>query len=388
MKKKTFLVIMCGLIFSLLIAFSAQAGKLSGKQVLIGGIYSVSGICNEFALAAKIGADIAIEEINEAGGIGGVPIKVVEYDVNCKGAPAIPIINKLVKQDKVLFVNGPCQSSVVEVIYPKLNRLKTVLCSFCSSKPGIASTSKYGFRNTLTSDKQLEPAIIKWKERYNIKTAVVLYNSEDAVSTVEGKILMPMLFKKHGIELLKMYSFQSNTFDFKPFMTKIKALNPDGIGMGTCHEHGARMAIEARKQGIEAPFIAGACNSSAAFLELAGDASKGYYGSTAAWIQGNPDPRMVNFLAKFLKRSPGGKIPPYSAPRSYDNIYILKKIMEEEGVTNKPGDLQEDRDKIQRGWAKLKDYNGISGITSIDENGDGIGGVVTLVEKDGKYISE
>ena len=70
-----------------------------------------------------------------------------------------------------------------------------------------------------------------------------------------------MFFKKHGIELLEMYTFQTNTFDFKPFMTKIKALNPDGIGIGTCHEHGAKMAIEARQQGIKAPFIGGALSS-------------------------------------------------------------------------------------------------------------------------------
>ncbi|NIR14546.1 MAG: hypothetical protein GWN86_11645, partial [Desulfobacterales bacterium] len=96
---------------------------------------------------------------------------------------------------------------MVEVIYPKLNRLKLVLVSFCSSKPGLSALSPYGFRNTLTSDKQLGPAIVKWKEKYGIKNAVILYNSEDAVSTVEGKKIMPVLFKKYGIKLLKMYTF-------------------------------------------------------------------------------------------------------------------------------------------------------------------------------------
>jgi len=388
MKKANILTVVCGLIFGLLITFSAQAAKLSGDHVLIGGIYSVSGVCAEWGTAAKIGSEIAIEEINAAGGIGGVPIKVVWYDVGCKASPAIPIISKLVRQDEVLFINGPCQSSVVEVIYPKLNRLKTVASSFCSAKPGIASSSSYGFRNTLTSDKQLEPAIIKWKKRYNIKTAVVLYNSEDAVSTVEGKKLMPVLFKKHGIKLLKMFSFQTNTFDFKPFMTKIKELNPDGIGMGSCYEHGARIATEARQQGIKASFIGGACNSTPGLIEIGGKDVEGYYGSTAAWIGGNPDPRMARFLAKFVKRSPGGKLPPYSGPRSYDNIYIIKKIMEEEGVTNRPGDLQADRDKIRTGWKNLKNYDGISGQTTMDKNGDGIGGVITLVVKDGEFLAE
>ncbi len=391
MKKRFILPIMLIILFfglSLMIASVPQAAKLYGEKVKIGAIYSISGVCAEWGMAAKIGGEIAVEEINAAGGIGGVPIDVTWYDGECKAGPSIPIVSKLVSLDKVLVVNGPCQSSICEVIFPKLDRLKLVLVSFCSSKPGLSKLSKWGFRNTLTSDKQLDPAVRKWKERYNIKTAVILYNSEDAVSTVEGKAIMPVLFEKYGIKLLKMYTFQTQTLDFSPYMTEIKALNPDGIGIGSCYEAGAKIAIEARRQGIKAPSIGGACNSTPGLIEIGGEAVEGYYGSTAAWIVGNPDERMVKFLKEFQKRSPGGKMPPYSGPRSYDNMYIIKKIMEEEGVTNKPEDLEKDRDKIRKGWAKLKDYPGISGVTSMDEVGDGVGGVMTLAVENGKFVSK
>ena len=81
---------------------------------------------------------------------------------------------------------------------------------------------------------------MKWKEKYNIKTAVILYNSEDAVSTVEGKKIMPVLFKKYGIKLLKMYTFQTQTVDFAPFMTEIKELGPLSAPVSSHHEnHGS-----------------------------------------------------------------------------------------------------------------------------------------------------
>ncbi len=372
----------------LAVAPSAEAGKLSGSTVKIGGIYSVSGVCAEWGTAAKISAEIAVEEINAAGGIGGVPIEMVWYDVGCKAPPAIPVVEKLAKQDKVLVVNGPCQSSVCEVIFPKLNRLKMPMISFCSSKPGLSALSPWAFRNTLTSDKQLDPAVTKWKEKYGIKSAVILYNSEDAVSTVEGKKIMPVLFKKHAIELKKMFTFQTQTVDFAPFMTEIKSLNPDGIAVGSCYEAGAKIAIEAKKQGLKAPMLGGACNSTPGLIEIGGPAVEGYYGSTAAWIGGNPDPRMVKYLEKFKARSPGGKAPPYGGPRSYDNVYIIKKIMEEQGVTNKPGDLAKDRDRIRMGWEQLKNFNGISGMTTMDKNGDGVGGVRTLVVESGKFMAK
>jgi branched-chain amino acid transport system substrate-binding protein len=376
-------VVGLGLIFST----STYAAKLSGKAVKIGGLFGVSGVCAEWGTNGKIGAEIAMEEINAAGGIGGLPIEITWYDDECKGAPAIPLLEKLAKQDKVLVVNGPCQSSTIEVMFPKLERVKLVLISFCSSKPGLSAMSKgWGFRNTLTSDKQLDPAVKKWKEKYNIKTAVVLYNSEDAVSSSEGKDIMPVLFEKYGIKLLKMFSFQTQTVDFAPFMTEIKALNPDGIGVGSCYEAGAKIAIEAQRQGIKAPLLGGACNTTPGLIEIGGSAVEGYYGSTAAWVQGNPDPRVIKFVNEFKKRSPAGKDPTYGGLRSYDNMYIIKKVIEEQGVTNKPGDLEKDREKIRNGWAKLKDFPGISGETTMDKFGDGIGGVKTLAVEGGKFV--
>jgi len=62
--------------------------------------------------------------------------------------------------------------------------------------------------------------------------------------------------------------------------------------------------------------------------------------------------------------------------------------MEEEGVTNKPADLAKDRDKIRQGWEKLKDFNGISGVTTMDKNGDGVGGVRTLVVENGEFMAK
>lgn len=386
MEKKFWLPIV-GLVVLGLIFTGPVSAKMEGKSVKIGGLFGVSGVCAEWGTNGKIGTEIAVEEINAAGGIGGLPIEIVWYDDECKGAPAIPLLEKLSKQDDVLVVNGPCQSSTIEVMFPKLERNKLVLVSFCSAKPGLSAMSKgWGFRNTLTSDKQLEPAVKIWKEKYKIKTAVVLYNSEDAVSASEGKDILPVLFKKNGVNLLKMFSFQTQTMDFAPFMTEIKALKPDGIGLGSCYEAGGKIAIEAERQGVKALFVGGACNSTPGLIEVGGKAVEGYIGSTAAWIQGNPDPRVLKFVAEYRKRSPAGKEPTYGGLRAYDSIYIMKKIIESEGVTNKPSDLEKDREKIRNGWAKLKDYPGIAGQTTMDNVGDGTGEVKSVMVQNGKFV--
>ena len=121
--------------------------------------------------------------------------------------------------------------------------------------------------------------------------------------------------------------------DFAPFMTEVKALNPDGIGLGSCYEAGAKIAIEAQRQGIKAPLVGGACNTTPGLIEIGGKAVEGYCCTTAAWIQGNPDPRVIKFVNEFKKRFPAGKDPTYGGLRAYDNMYIIKKVIEEQRVT-------------------------------------------------------
>ena len=366
-------------------ATDAAAANLSGRSVKIGGLVPLSGKVAEWGWTAKKSMEIAAEEINAAGGIGGVPVKVIFYDTQSKEAEGIKLFKKLVTRDKVLAVSGPCLSSIFEVLAPQLDRYKVSLISYCSSKPGLSAISKWGFRNTLTSDKQLDPVVAAWVKAYNIKSAVIIHDLEDAVSRAEGSKIMPVLLKKNGVKLLDMLTYRTKDTDFSAQITKAKALNPDGIALGSCYQQAAGIVKEARKQGLKAPFVGGACAGAPGFVKLGGTGTEGSYMSTAAWID-DPRPKVQAYVKKILARNKGRK-PPYSGPRAYDSMYILKKIIEERGVTNKSSDLASDRDKIRAGWQGLKNYDGVSGMTTMNDVGDGSGGSAILRVIGGKYIN-
>ena len=148
--------------------------------------------------------EIAVEEINAKGGIGGVPIELICYDTQTLEAEALKAVSRLVERDKVLAISGPCFSGEFETIAPQLDsQLKTVINSYCSAKPGLSAMSKWAFRNTLTSDKQLKPVVDAWVKEYKIKKVVIIYDAEDAVSKGEGAGVLPALFKAHGVEVLE-----------------------------------------------------------------------------------------------------------------------------------------------------------------------------------------
>jgi hypothetical protein len=192
-------------------AANAQ-GKLEGRSVKIGCLAPLTGKGAEWGQAAKPSMEIAAEEINAKGGIGGVPIELICYDTQTLEAEALKAMSRLVDRDKVLVISGPCFSGEFETIAPQLDsRFKTVINSYCSAKPGLSAMSKWAFRNTLTSDKQLKPVVAAWVAEYKPKKVVIIYDAEDAVSKGEGAGVLPALFKEHNIEVLEQLTYRTKT---------------------------------------------------------------------------------------------------------------------------------------------------------------------------------
>src|SRR4029079_8098853 len=281
---------------------NADAAKLEGRSVKIGCLASLTGKGAEWGQGAKISMEIAVEEINAKGGIGGVPIDLVCYDTQTLEAEALKAVSRLVERDKVLAISGPCFSGEFETIAPQLDRLKTVINSYCSAKPGLSDMSKWAFRNTLTSDKQLKPVVAAWLAEYKPKKVVIIYDAEDAVSKGEGAGVLPVLFKAHGVEILDSLTYRTKDTDYSAQVTKAKSLGAEGIGLGSCYQNAGAIAKEMQKQGLNVPLVGGACAGTPGFIDIAGKAAEGAYMSTAAWLD-DPRPEVQAYLKKFLAKN-------------------------------------------------------------------------------------
>jgi branched-chain amino acid transport system substrate-binding protein len=365
---------------------SADAANLAGRSVKIGCQASLTGKGAEWGEAAKVSMEIAVEEINAKGGIGGLPIELICYDTQTAEAEALKTISRLVDHDKVLVISGPCFSSEFETIAPQLDsRFKTVINSYCSAKPGLSAMSTWAFRNTLTSDKQLTPVVDAWVKEYHPKKVVIIYDAEDAVSKGEGASVLPALFKAKNIEVLDMLTYRTKDTDYSAQVTKAKSLGAEGIGLGACYQNAAAIAKEMQKQGLNVPVIGGACAGAPGFIEIAGKAAEGAYMSTAAWLD-DPRPEVQAYVKKVTAKM-GGRLPPYSGPRAYDIIYSYKSCIEKSGVTNKSEDLEADRNRIRECLAGMKHFPGVAGEITYNEVRDGAGSSAILKVVNGKYVN-
>jgi branched-chain amino acid transport system substrate-binding protein len=349
---------------------SDAAAQLAGRSIKIGCLVPTTGKGAEWGIAGRASMEIAVEEINAKGGVKGLPLELICYDTQTLESEALKSASRLVERDRVLAISGPCFSGVIN--------------SYCSAKPGLSAMSKWAFRNTLTSDKQLKPVVAAWVAEYKPKKVVIIYDAEDAVSKGEGAGVLPALFKAHGIEVLDLLTYRTKDTDYSAQVTKAKALGAEGIGLGACYQNAAAIAKEMAKQGLNVPIVGGACAGAPGFIEIAGKAAEGAYMSTAAFID-DPRPEVQAYAKKIIAKI--GSKPPYSGPRAYDIIYSYKHCIETSGVTNKPADLEADRNRMRECLGKLKGFPGVAGEITMDEVRDGAGASAILKVVNGAYVN-
>jgi branched-chain amino acid transport system substrate-binding protein len=185
--------------------------------------------------------------------------------------------------------------------------------------------------------------------------------------------------------VLDQLTYRTRDTDYSAQVTKAKSLGAEGIGLGSCYQNAAAIAKEMAKQGLNVPVVGGACAGTPGFIEIAGKAAEGAYMSTAAWVD---DPRAeVQVYMKKIMAKLNGAQPPYSGPRAYDIIYSYKYCIEKSGVTNKPADLDSDRDKIRDCLGGLKNFPGVAGEITMNEVRDGAGSSAILKVVNGKYVN-
>src|SRR5262245_27219186 len=122
---------------------SAQA-----QELLLGYLPSLAGPFATLSRTNEIAAQIAVDEINAAGGIGGKKIRIVSFDTAGKPDQAVVGLRKLAEDDKVLAIIGPFSSSECRVVFPAGDRAGVAMMSMASSAPKLAEPFKFAFRNT------------------------------------------------------------------------------------------------------------------------------------------------------------------------------------------------------------------------------------------------
>jgi branched-chain amino acid transport system substrate-binding protein len=368
-----------------LTAPAAFAAKLAGDKVRLGVIMPMAGLFVDWGQHGLIGAEFARDDINAAGGIGGLPVELVVADDRGDPKESVTLTRRLAQTDRVLMIHGSISSSSAGVMFPLSASLKVPIITPTAAAPGLTDKFRpWAYTMNPGAARALGTGLAALRKQHpNIKKATILYNSADAISKAEGEGVMPGTLKQANVELLDSITFQTGDLDFSAQVTRALGKQPDMLFLGSGSREAALIAKEARRQGFKGPIHGGVATATPDLVALGGDAVENWYTTTYAWNE-RPIPRVQSFVKRFLERS-GGKRPNSSGLAMYDQLFISKMCIETSGVTNKPDDLDSDREKLAKCWAGLKGYDGSIGAVTMNELGVNVGQIWALTVRKGVF---
>jgi len=358
---------------------SGCGGSSNANEIKIGINYELSGDVASYGKASVDGIELAIEEINSKGGIDGKMIKAVKYDNKSDKSLATTLATKLMTQDKVVAVLGPATSGAFKATIPEALKNKVVVATGSATAEGVTSdesgVKEYAFRICF-SDLYQGTAMANYalKNMSATKAVIIMDNSSDY-----GKGLaenFTKTFEAGGGKIVATEAFVGGDTDFNAILTKIKGPDFDVIFIPGYYNEAGLIIKQARAQGIKTPILGADGFGAPELVELAGADALNDVFFSSHFSSLDKDPSVIGFIESFKAKY--GKEPDQFAALGYDLAMFVADGIKRAGST--------DTTAIKDALAATKDFRGVTGTFSMDENHDPVKAVVVVEIQNGEYV--
>jgi branched-chain amino acid transport system substrate-binding protein len=345
------------------------------STIKLGFFGDLSGPTFNFGQSAKNGIVMAADEINQAGGVDGRRIDVVIEDDQGSPERAALLTGKLIDADKVVAVIAGGTSSNSRAAAPKAQSTHVPLISPSSTDPAVTQVGNYIFRVCFVDAFQGEVMARFAVNTLKARKAAILFD----FNAPYGRGLtdfFELSFAKLGGEIIGKLTYTQGDKDFKGQLSSIQAAQPDVIYIPGYYADVAVIAKQARMIGLKQPLLGGDGWDVPELWSLAGDAINGSYITTHYSVD-DPSPAIQKFVQDYKQRY-GNLSPDAHAALAYDATRVLINAIERIGST--------DSQKLRDALAQTKDFNGVTGMISIDADRNAVKPAVVLKLQDGGYI--
>ena len=269
---------------------------------------------------------MAVDEINAAGGIDGRMIELVVEDSKCNAQDAITAYNKLTDVEGVKIILGTSCSGAMLGAAPLAEEEGVILFSGLATNPDIAEAGDYIFRTSM-SDAQLgiDTGNLLWAD--GVRKLATINESTDYAEGVRRESVAQ--FEKRGGEVVGEERYPTDTTDFRSQLTKLINASPDALHVAAQAEFsGGTIVKQARELGFDGPIYSDVVVVGATALEIAGDAATGLKAVTADLDPANNKAQEV--LKNFREKYDYVTLPWYLGS-AYDDVYITAECLKQTG---------------------------------------------------------
>ncbi len=313
-----------GAIAGLMAMATVGCSKQDSNVIKIGCIGPLSGDVAVYGVENKNGVELAVEEINAAGGINGKLIQLINEDDEGNADKTVNAFKKITTKDGAKIIIGSLTSGCTKSITALSQASKVIQIAPAATAADITDAGNYIFRACFIDPFQGTVGGKFAAENLKAKKAAVLYDitNDYSVGLYENFITE---FQKHGGTVVAE-SYAKGEKDFNAIITKIKSEKPDMVYLPDYYGTVALIAKQLRSQGVNAPIV-GADGWDGLTSNAGDEVLNGYYSnhyaadSTSSYVR--------NFVNSFTEKY--GKEPNSFAALGYDSVYLLRDAIEEAG---------------------------------------------------------
>ena len=360
------------------IAIGMSPAQAQQGEFVIGLSYGGTGPYVTSSRTTETAVDLAVREINAAGGVNGKKLRVSKFDTAGDPKQAALAVKRFAEDDGAIAIVGPYATAEVRVAFPAGEREGIVQISNSSTVPGASKGFRYGYRLT-TSDDLAFPALLRTLKdkklvNANDPSAAILYVSDDAGMKITGTDVFPNILRGAGYKLTTdPIGFSVNAFDVAPQVAKIVPTKPDVVAVAGVVEPALKAVTEMRRQGYQGRMIGSLLFADPDIAKKMGTAGDGTV--YVSWFYRDASDKARNFTQAFNAENAARGIeksgPHHVDASAYDIVYMIAKAIKEKNLTGDPAKLKEERAAL-RDALETTTLEGVSGTTNFNANHDAI----------------
>jgi len=324
-------MLLVGLLFAGIVGgCSRQPGTIK-----IGAFYPLTGTNAAKGQLNRNGTELAVEDINNAGGILGMKVEVLYEDTQSKKEVVPNVVRKLIEQDKVIALLGEVASSNSIAAAPVLKQFKRPAIAPTSTNPKVtmdpedlSKVNPYYFRACFIDPLQGTVMANFAYNKLGKRKAALIYNIAQDYNKGLAQYFKQRFTELGGI-IVAEETYPDQTQDFKPQLTKIKAQNPEIIISPNTYAETGLILRQANELGMTQVFMAGDASHAPKVIEIAGqEAAQNLY-LTTLYVSDDPDPKAQAFAKKY--RDKYNEEPNSNSCFSYEAMMVLAEAIKKAG---------------------------------------------------------
>lgn len=332
-----------------------KQSKYEKEVIKIGAILPLSGDVAVYGKSLQNGMNLALEVFREENS-EYKDILIIYEDSKADPKLAVSAFQKLSSIDNCKIILGGFSSSEVLSMAPIAEKNKVVLISPTASSPSITSAGDYIFRTTPSDNFDGEIMAKFAYYELSLKDVALLYVNNDYGLGI-SKVFMNK-FENYGGKIAIQKSFESDTKDFKTILISIKEKNPDGLYIIATSELG-NILKQKTELGLKTKTFTIGLAENPKVVEIAGKGAENVFYSYPSFQVNSSNNVVKEFVTDYKNKY--GNNPDVLGAYGYDLVGITLIALRNNS---------ESSEKIKTALYNIKDYQGVTGTTSFDKNGD------------------